>query len=166
MAINDGSDCLKDLDECLSLYRGDAVSFDLTLELDGLPVNLNDYTVFFTVKKRLTDPDSKAVILKDSEHPSTGNSGGINILSSSEGKARVVLLHSDTKDLLEGSHYYGVSVVREGDEIILSTDKGSIMRCSVNDIRIGGRNTQGVRIKKLSGNEKVVSVIKIEDNIH
>tara|TARA_Y100000996_G_scaffold61655_1_gene41770 strand:+ start:268 stop:2838 length:2571 start_codon:yes stop_codon:yes gene_type:complete len=57
-------------------------------------------------------------------------------------------------------------VVREGDEIILSTDKGSIMRCSVNDIRIGGRNTQGVRIKKLSGNEKVVSVIKIEDNIH
>ena len=29
------------------------------------------------------------------------------------------------------------------------------MRCSVNDIRIGGRNTQGVRIKKLSGNEKL-----------
>ena len=57
-------------------------------------------------------------------------------------------------------------VVREGDEIILSTDKGSIMRCSVNEIRVAGSNTQGVRIKKLSGNEKVVSVIKIEDNIH
>ncbi len=56
-------------------------------------------------------------------------------------------------------------VVKEGDEIILSTDKGSIMRCAVKEIRIAGRNTQGVRIKKLSGNEKVVSVIKIEDNI-
>ncbi len=56
-------------------------------------------------------------------------------------------------------------VVNENDEIILSTDKGSIMRCAVKEIRIAGRNTQGVRIKKLSGNEKVVSVIKIEDNI-
>jgi DNA gyrase subunit A len=56
-------------------------------------------------------------------------------------------------------------VVEENDEIILSTDKGSIMRCAVKEIRIAGRNTQGVRIKKLSGEEKVVSVIKIEDNI-
>ncbi len=57
-------------------------------------------------------------------------------------------------------------VVSDSDEIILSTGKGSIMRCAVKEIRIAGRNTQGVRIKKLSGNEKVVSVIKIEDNIH
>ena len=56
-------------------------------------------------------------------------------------------------------------VVGEDDEIILSTDKGSIMRCAVKEIRTAGRNTQGVRIKKLSGSEKVVSVIKIEDNI-
>ena len=56
-------------------------------------------------------------------------------------------------------------IVGEEDEIILSTDKGSIMRCAVKEIRTAGRNTQGVRIKKLSGNEKVVSVIKIEDNI-
>ena len=56
-------------------------------------------------------------------------------------------------------------VVNEADEIILSTDKGSIMRCAVKEIRVAGRNTQGVRIKKLSGTEKVVSVIKIEDNI-
>tara|TARA_B100000579_G_scaffold428502_1_gene438773 strand:- start:6235 stop:8808 length:2574 start_codon:yes stop_codon:yes gene_type:complete len=56
-------------------------------------------------------------------------------------------------------------VVNDEDEIILSTDKGSIMRCAVKEIRVAGRNTQGVRIKKLSGQEKVVSVIKIEDNI-
>tara|TARA_B100000575_G_C22941611_1_gene545023 strand:+ start:14 stop:712 length:699 start_codon:yes stop_codon:yes gene_type:complete len=56
-------------------------------------------------------------------------------------------------------------VVGEEDEIIISTDKGSIMRCAVKDIRIAGRNTQGVRIKKVKGEEKVVSVIKIEDNI-
>ncbi len=56
-------------------------------------------------------------------------------------------------------------VVNDSDEILLSTDKGSMMRCAVKEIRIAGRNTQGVRIKKLSGSEKVVTVIKIEDNI-
>ena len=57
-------------------------------------------------------------------------------------------------------------VVEENDEIILSTDKGSVMRCAVKEIRSAGRNTQGVTIKKLNGSEKVVSAIKIEDNIN
>ena len=52
--------------------------------------------------------------------------------------------------------------VNEGDEIILSTDKGRIIRCAAREIRIAGRNTQGVRIFKLSGDEKVVSAIKID----
>jgi len=54
--------------------------------------------------------------------------------------------------------------VNEGDEIILSTDKGKVIRCAVKEIRIAGRNTLGVRIFKLSGEEKVVSAIKIDDN--
>ena len=54
--------------------------------------------------------------------------------------------------------------VNEGDEIILSTDKGRVIRVAVTEIRVGGRNTQGVRIFKLSGEEKVVSAIKIEHN--
>ena len=56
-------------------------------------------------------------------------------------------------------------VVSNEDEIILSTDKGRVIRCPVKEIRIAGRNTQGVRIIKLSGEEKVVSGIKIEHNI-
>jgi len=50
------------------------------------------------------------------------------------------------------------------DEIIISTDKGKVIRTSVKEIRIAGRNTQGVRIIKLSNNEKVVSAIKVDDN--
>ena len=56
--------------------------------------------------------------------------------------------------------------VYEGDEVILSTDKGKVIRCAVKEIRVAGRNTQGVRIFKLSGDEKVVSAIKIEDNFN
>tara|TARA_B100000029_G_scaffold103287_1_gene93755 strand:+ start:783 stop:3356 length:2574 start_codon:yes stop_codon:yes gene_type:complete len=56
-------------------------------------------------------------------------------------------------------------IVSNDDDVILSTDKGRVIRCAVNEIRVAGRNTQGVRIIKLSGEEKVVSAIKIEDNI-
>jgi DNA gyrase subunit A len=55
--------------------------------------------------------------------------------------------------------------VNEGDEILISTNKGRVIRTSVKGIRIAGRNTQGVRIIKLSGDEKVVSAIKIDDNL-
>ena len=76
------------------------------------------------------------------------------------GKGIIGIINSERNGNISSS-----LVVNESDEILLSTDKGSIMRCAVKEIRIAGRNTQGVRIKKLSGNEKVVSVIKIEDNI-
>ena len=55
--------------------------------------------------------------------------------------------------------------VDEGDEIMISTNKGRVIRIAVKEIRSAGRNTQGVRIIKLSGDEKVVSAIKVEDNI-
>ena len=54
--------------------------------------------------------------------------------------------------------------VNDVDEVILSTDKGKVIRFAVKEIRVAGRNTQGVRIIKLSGDEKVVSAMKIDDN--
>ena len=55
--------------------------------------------------------------------------------------------------------------VFEGDQILISTNKGRVIRTAVKEIRIAGRNTQGVRIIKLSGDEKVVSAIKLDDNL-
>ncbi|MDC2990893.1 DNA gyrase subunit A, partial [Candidatus Pelagibacter sp.] len=55
--------------------------------------------------------------------------------------------------------------VFEGDEILISTNKGRVIRVAVKEIRTAGRNTQGVRIIKLSGEEKVVSANKIDDNL-
>ena len=55
--------------------------------------------------------------------------------------------------------------VNEGDEILISTNKGRVIRVAVKEIRVGGRNTQGVKIINLSGEEKVVSAIKIDDNL-
>ena len=55
--------------------------------------------------------------------------------------------------------------VFSGDEILISTNKGRVIRVAVKEIRTAGRNTQGVRIIKLSGEEKVVSANKIDDNL-
>ena len=55
--------------------------------------------------------------------------------------------------------------VYEGDQILISTNKGRVIRTAVKEIRIAGRNTQGVRIIKLTGDENVVSAIKLDDNL-
>jgi len=55
--------------------------------------------------------------------------------------------------------------VYEVDDVMISTNKGRVIRVAVKEIRSAGRNTQGVRIIKLSGDEKVVSAIKIDDNL-
>lgn len=54
--------------------------------------------------------------------------------------------------------------INHEDQIMLITDKGQAIRCNVKDIRITGRNTQGVRVFSLAKDEKVVSAARIEDS--
>jgi DNA gyrase subunit A len=54
--------------------------------------------------------------------------------------------------------------VKPGESLILVTDQGKMIRTTVADIRIAGRNTQGVTIFNVSGNEKVVSVARIDES--
>ena len=42
---------------------------------------------------------------------------------------------------------------------MLITNSGQMIRCKVSEIRITGRNTQGVRIFKVEDNDKVVSSV-------
>jgi DNA gyrase subunit A len=44
------------------------------------------------------------------------------------------------------------------------TDQGKMIRTTVGDIRIMGRNTQGVTIFRVADGEHVVSVAKIEES--
>jgi len=48
--------------------------------------------------------------------------------------------------------------VEDGDQIMLVTDKGQLIRCPVEDIRIAGRSTQGVIVFDTADDEHVVSV--------
>jgi DNA gyrase subunit A len=54
--------------------------------------------------------------------------------------------------------------VKQGEQLILVTDQAKMIRTTVGDIRIAGRNTMGVTIFKVAENEHVVSVAKIEES--
>ncbi|HHF7365284.1 TPA: DNA gyrase subunit A [Legionella bozemanae] len=53
--------------------------------------------------------------------------------------------------------------VTDGDEAMLITDKGTLVRFKVSELSVIGRNTQGVRLINVSPGEKVVGMQKIED---
>jgi len=48
--------------------------------------------------------------------------------------------------------------------LMLVTDQAKIIRTTVGDIRVMGRNTQGVTIFRVAENEHVVSVAKIDES--
>jgi DNA gyrase subunit A len=60
----------------------------------------------------------------------------------------------------------GFLQVRDGDEIMLMAAQGKVLRCKVDDIREIGRNTQGVRLLDLDGEEdRVVGVAKLAETV-
>jgi DNA gyrase subunit A len=52
--------------------------------------------------------------------------------------------------------------VEETDEILLVSDQGQLIRIPVNQVRLAGRNTQGVIIFRKHQDERVVSVERLE----
>jgi DNA gyrase subunit A len=57
----------------------------------------------------------------------------------------------------------GVQQVTEDDQFMLVTNNGKIIRLRVKDIRVIGRNTQGVRLIDLEEGERVVSLARLAE---
>ncbi|MGH1417372.1 MAG: DNA gyrase subunit A [Hyphomicrobiaceae bacterium] len=75
------------------------------------------------------------------------------------GKGLVAMVVNDRNGRLGASF-----PIENSDQIMLVTDAGQLIRCPVHDVRIAGRNTQGVRIFKTGKDELVVSVERIPDD--
>jgi DNA gyrase subunit A len=63
----------------------------------------------------------------------------------------------------------GVAYVQEGDELLVITQQGMILRMQTNDVRSIGRATQGVTLINIEDDDKVVSIARLvekedEDN--
>lgn len=59
----------------------------------------------------------------------------------------------------------GATLVEAHDEIMIITDGGTLVRTKVDEIRVLGRNTQGVTVIRLSKGEKVVGVDRIAGDL-
>jgi DNA gyrase subunit A len=57
----------------------------------------------------------------------------------------------------------GVQLVGADDQLMLITNTGKIIRLRINDIRVIGRNTQGVRLIDLEEGERVVSLARLAE---
>jgi DNA gyrase subunit A len=54
-----------------------------------------------------------------------------------------------------------VTSVRMGDEIMLLSKEGMVVRTKVDDVRMVGRNTQGVRVMNLNDNDILATLAKV-----
>ena len=58
----------------------------------------------------------------------------------------------------------GVQQVVDEDQLMLITDGGKIIRLRIGDIRVIGRNTQGVRLIDIDNGERVVSLARLAED--
>ena len=165
--------CKEDQDVILSSLNGKSIRFNVekirlfkgrsSKGIRGINLKEKDAIVSLST----IDKDSKNVKKADKFILSVTENGFGKRTTSNEfrvtnrgGKGIIGIVNSSRNGNVSSSF-----PVFEGDEILISTNKGRVIRVAVKEIRIAGRNTQGVRIIRLSGDEKVVSAIKIDDNL-
>ena len=102
--------------------------------------------------------------------------GNLKTYSGSDlGKIKVFSFAERIKRLFNPNNGYSIYILKT-DGIIFPTENilnfpsfdlflSLEIRVAIKEIRVASRNTQGVRIIKLSGDEKVVSAIRIDDNL-
>ncbi len=71
----------------------------------------------------------------------------------------------DIKTTERNGSVVGAVLVREDDEIMLISDGGTLVRTAVSGVSTLGRNTQGVRLIKLSDQEKLVELAAIDESV-
>ncbi len=67
----------------------------------------------------------------------------------------------DIRTSERNGHVVGVVSVRDDDDIMLITTGGMVNRTHVREIRVVGRNTQGVRVMNLNEGDKIASIAQV-----
>ena len=88
----------------------------------------------------------------------------INSLLKGSGRPRPMRGGKGVKDIRtseRNGQVVGVVPVRDTDDLMLITLQGMVTRIRASEIRITGRNTQGVRVISPNEGDKVASVAKV-----
>ena len=65
------------------------------------------------------------------------------------------------KVLAKGGKAVGLMQVRDEDEVVMITSSGKLIRTLAGNISLHGRNTQGVKLMDVEGEDKIVSIGKV-----
>jgi DNA gyrase subunit A len=78
-----------------------------------------------------------------------------------QGRGGIGIIAMDASD--RNGNVVNLSLITPDAEVVAVTDAGQLIRTKVAEIRLAGRNTQGVRVIRLDENERVVDVGLIAD---
>ncbi|KPK46047.1 MAG: DNA gyrase subunit A [Nitrospira bacterium SM23_35] len=67
------------------------------------------------------------------------------------------------KIIHKGGKAVGLMQVRDEDEVVMITSSGKLIRTLAGNISLHGRNTQGVRLMDVEGDDKIVSIGKVAE---
>ena len=59
----------------------------------------------------------------------------------------------------------GIKLVKDGDEVMLITDRGQTLRTRVDEIRETGRNAQGVKLMTTGDGERIVALERLAETV-
>jgi DNA gyrase subunit A len=79
-----------------------------------------------------------------------------------QSRGGVGIINIQTSD--RNGRVVGVAHVRSGDEFMLISQQGKVIRMAADGIRIIGRATQGVRLIETEENDKVVSIARLDED--
>ncbi|WP_185873414.1 DNA gyrase subunit A [Blattabacterium cuenoti] len=63
-------------------------------------------------------------------------------------------------------HLLSIKYVKEEDDLMIIKKSGIIIRISISEIRVMGRNTQGVRLINIKNNDAIADVAKVYKNVN
>ncbi|WP_238602821.1 DNA gyrase subunit A [Fimbriiglobus ruber] len=112
-----------------------------------------------------TAPDIAAEVAEPADAGEVGGEEGEEATSRSAMRYRLQRRGGkglrDIKTSDRNGKVIGTASVRDGDEIMLITMQGMVTRSRVDDIRIVGRNTQGVRVMNLNDGDRIATLAKV-----
>ena len=130
-------------------------------ELDSVPVEVDDEATeeVSLLPERIVELGAaEEFILTLTDHGMGKRASAYDYRVTGRGGKGLIAHKLPSKSLLAASF-----PVDEADDVMMVTDGGQLIRCPVNQIRQAARSTQGVRVLRTSGEEKVVSVARLAE---
>ncbi|GAA3917963.1 DNA gyrase subunit A [Litoribacillus peritrichatus] len=104
-------------------------------------------------------PDEDGYILTASEHGYGKRTRCTDFPTYNRGSQGVIGMQTTDRN----GEVVGATLIHDNDEMMLISDQGTLVRTRIDEVSVLGRNTQGVRLINLSGDEKLVSVERISE---